>query len=86
MADALDAQQTADAVGAHMFKNDRASKAMGMRIVAISEGADKRRTAHFWYKRFAAEEQQPDHGDGAHEAGPEPLPDPGDGAQPEAGS
>ena len=39
MADALTAQQTADAVGAHMFANDRASKAMGMRIVAISEGA-----------------------------------------------
>jgi hypothetical protein len=37
-------------------------------------------------QRFAAEEQQPDHGDGAHEAGPEPLPDPGDGAQPEVGS
>ena len=39
MADALTAQQTADAVGAHLFANDRASKAMGMRIVAISEGA-----------------------------------------------
>ena len=39
MADVLSAQQTADAVGAHMFANDRASKAMGMRIVAISEGA-----------------------------------------------
>ncbi|MEO7337942.1 MAG: hydroxyphenylacetyl-CoA thioesterase PaaI [Caldimonas sp.] len=39
MADALTAQQTADAVGVHMFANDRASKAMGMRIVAMSEGA-----------------------------------------------
>ena len=39
MADASTAQQTADAVGAHLFANDRASKAMGMRIVAISEGA-----------------------------------------------
>src|SRR4051812_38582122 len=39
MVDALTAQQTADAVGIHMFANDRASKAMGMRIVAISEGA-----------------------------------------------
>ena len=39
MADALTAQQTADAVGVHLFANDRASKAMGMRIVAISEGA-----------------------------------------------
>ena len=39
MADALSAQQTADAVAAHMFANDRASKAMGMRVVAISEGA-----------------------------------------------
>ncbi len=39
MADALGAQQTADAVAAHMFANDRASKALGMRIVAISEGA-----------------------------------------------
>jgi acyl-CoA thioesterase len=39
MADALDAQQTADAVGVHLFAKDRASKAMGMRIVAISEGA-----------------------------------------------
>ena len=38
MADALTAQQTADAVGVHLFANDRASKAMGMRIVAISEG------------------------------------------------
>ena len=39
MADALTAQQTADAVGAHMSARDRASKAMGMRIVAMSEGA-----------------------------------------------
>ena len=39
MPDALSAQQTADAVAAHMFATDRASKAMGMRIVAISEGA-----------------------------------------------
>ena len=39
MADALSAQQTADAVAAHMFAKDRASKALGMRIVAISEGA-----------------------------------------------
>ena len=39
MADASTAQQTADAVGVHLFANDRASKAMGMRIVAISEGA-----------------------------------------------
>ena len=39
MADALTAQQTADAVGVHMFARDRASKAMGMRIVAMSEGA-----------------------------------------------
>ena len=39
MADALDAQRTADAVGAHLFARDRASRAMGMRIVAISEGA-----------------------------------------------
>src|SRR5665213_1692874 len=39
MADAPSAQQTADAVAAHMYANDRASKAMGMRIVAISEGA-----------------------------------------------
>ena len=39
MADALTAQQTADAVGVHMFERDRASKAMGMRIVAMSEGA-----------------------------------------------
>ena len=39
MADPLSAQQTADAVAAHMYANDRASKAMGMRIVAISEGA-----------------------------------------------
>ena len=39
MADALTAQQTADAVGVHMFAKDRASKAMGMRIVAMSEGA-----------------------------------------------
>jgi acyl-CoA thioesterase len=39
MADASTAQQTAVAVGAHLFANDRASKAMGMRIVAISEGA-----------------------------------------------
>ena len=39
MADPLTAQQTADAVGVHLFANDRASKAMGMRIVAISEGA-----------------------------------------------
>jgi len=39
MADALTAQQTADAVGVHMFARDRASKVMGMRIVAMSEGA-----------------------------------------------
>src|SRR5215212_747114 len=39
MADALTAQQTADAVGVHMFARDRASKAMGMRIAAMSEGA-----------------------------------------------
>ena len=39
MADAMTAQQTADAVGAQMFAKDRASKAMGMRLVAISEGA-----------------------------------------------
>ena len=39
MADPLTAQQTADAVAAHMFSNDRASKLLGMRIVAISEGA-----------------------------------------------
>jgi acyl-CoA thioesterase len=39
MADAMTAQQTADAVGAQMFAKDRASKALGMRLVAISEGA-----------------------------------------------
>ena len=39
MADAMTAQQIADAVGTHMFARDRASRAMGMRIVAISEGA-----------------------------------------------
>jgi acyl-CoA thioesterase len=39
MADALTAQQTADAVGAHMFSRDGASKGLGMRIVAVSEGA-----------------------------------------------
>lgn len=39
MADALTAQQTADAVGVHMYAKDRASKALGMRVVAISEGA-----------------------------------------------
>jgi acyl-CoA thioesterase len=39
MADPTDAQQTADAVAAHMYARDRASKAMGMRIVAMSEGA-----------------------------------------------
>ncbi len=39
MAEPRDAQQTADAVAAHMYANDRASKALGMRIIAISEGA-----------------------------------------------
>lgn len=39
MADAMTAQQIADAVGTQMFARDRASQAMGMRIVAISEGA-----------------------------------------------
>ena len=39
MADAMTAQQIADAVGTQMFAKDRASQAMGMRIVAISEGA-----------------------------------------------
>ena len=39
MADAMTAQQIADAVGEQMFARDRASQAMGMRIVAISEGA-----------------------------------------------
>ncbi|HEX7435861.1 MAG TPA: hydroxyphenylacetyl-CoA thioesterase PaaI [Caldimonas sp.] len=39
MADALTAQQTADAVGAYMFSRDRASKGLGMRLVAMSEGA-----------------------------------------------
>jgi acyl-CoA thioesterase len=39
MADETNAQQVADAVAVHMYANDRASKAMGMRIVAISEGA-----------------------------------------------
>ena len=38
MPDALAGQQMADAVGAHMFAKDRASKALGMRIVALSEG------------------------------------------------
>ena len=38
MADDLDPQATADVVAAHMFGNDRASKALGMRVVAISEG------------------------------------------------
>ena len=39
MDDAQNAQQTADAVAAHMWARDRASKALGMRIVAVSEGA-----------------------------------------------
>ena len=39
MSDPIQTQQLADAVGAHLFANDRASKALGMRIVAISEGA-----------------------------------------------
>src|SRR6185295_348462 len=39
MDDAQSAQQIADAAAARMWANDRASKAMGMRIVAISEGA-----------------------------------------------
>ena len=33
------AQQTADAAAASMWANDRASKALGMKIVAVSEGA-----------------------------------------------
>ena len=39
MDDAQNAQQTADAAAARMWANDRASKALGMRIVAVSEGA-----------------------------------------------
>ena len=39
MADPTDAQKTADAVAAHMYARDRASKTLGMRIVAMSEGA-----------------------------------------------
>jgi len=39
MDEAHTAQQTADAVAAHMWARDRASKALGMKIVAVSEGA-----------------------------------------------
>ena len=39
MADETNAQQVADAVAEHMYARDRASKTLGMRIVAISEGA-----------------------------------------------
>jgi acyl-CoA thioesterase len=39
MDEAHTAQQTADAVAAGMWARDRASKALGMKIVAVSEGA-----------------------------------------------
>jgi len=39
MDEAHTAQQTADAVAASMWARDRASKALGMKIVAVSEGA-----------------------------------------------
>src|SRR6185295_5000910 len=39
MDDAQSAQQIADAAAARMWANDRASKGLGMKIVAVSEGA-----------------------------------------------
>jgi acyl-CoA thioesterase len=39
MDDAQSAQQIAEAAAARMWANDRASKTLGMKIVAVSEGA-----------------------------------------------
>ena len=39
MADLPNEQQIAEAVGAHLFENDRAAQALGLRIVAVSAGA-----------------------------------------------